>query len=154
MPITFSVRQGDPIAMLLYIIQLQPFLLRLEEVLPGVAFPDFDERVEAYVDNVVVVGEDENDLLIVDAIFRQFEAISGAILNRSHKTAILGLGGWGAGLAERPGLLPGSVPRTSSRPLGWFLPQLWPPQSPSLGRAAWAVSRRPFMAGGPGGCPS
>jgi hypothetical protein len=50
--------------------------------------------VEAYVDDVVVVGEDENDLLIVDAICRQFEAISGAILNRSHKTAILGLGGW------------------------------------------------------------
>ncbi len=40
-PITSSVRQGDPIAMLLYIIQLQPFLLRLEEVLPGVAFSDF-----------------------------------------------------------------------------------------------------------------
>jgi hypothetical protein len=50
--------------------------------------------VEAYVDDVVVVGEDENDLLIVVAICRQFEAISGAILNRSHKTAILGLGGW------------------------------------------------------------
>jgi hypothetical protein len=86
-PITFS-------AMLVYVIQVQPFLLRLEEVLPGVAFPDFEERVEAYVDDVVVVGEDENDLLIVDAICRQFEAISGAILNRSHKTAILGLGGW------------------------------------------------------------
>jgi hypothetical protein len=40
------------------------------------------------------VGEDENDLLIVDAVCRQFEAISGEILNRSHKTAILGLGGW------------------------------------------------------------
>ncbi len=57
LPITFSIRQGDHMAMLLYAIQLQPFLLRLEDVLPGVAFPDFEERVEAYVDDMVVVGE-------------------------------------------------------------------------------------------------
>jgi hypothetical protein len=93
-PISFSIRQGDPIAMLLFNIQLQPFLLRLEDILPGVAFPDFEERVEAYVDDVVVVGEDEADLLIINVISRQFEAISGAILNCTHKTAILGLGGW------------------------------------------------------------
>jgi hypothetical protein len=80
--------------MLLFNIQLQPFLLRLEEVLPGVAFPDFEERMEAYVDDVVVVGEDEDDLLVVDVICRHFESISGAIFNRTHKTAILGLGGW------------------------------------------------------------
>jgi hypothetical protein len=60
-------------------------------VLPGVAFLDFKERVEAYVDDVVVVGEDEDDLLIILIICRQFEMISGAILNKTHKTAILGL---------------------------------------------------------------
>ncbi len=54
--------------MLLFNIQLQLFLLRLEDILPGVAFPDFEERVEAYVDDVVVVGEDEADLLIIDVI--------------------------------------------------------------------------------------
>jgi hypothetical protein len=93
-PITFSIRQGDPIAMLLYNIQLQPYLLRLEDFLPGVVFPDFEEKVEAYVDDVVAVGEHEEDLITIDVITRQFVATSGAILNRSHKTAILGLGGW------------------------------------------------------------
>ncbi len=93
-PITFSIRQEDPIAMLLYNIQLQPYLLRLGEVLSGVAFPDFKERVEAYVDDVVAVGEDEEDLLIIDVIMRQFEDVSGAILYRSHEMAILGPGGW------------------------------------------------------------
>ncbi len=63
-------------------------------MLPGVAFPDFEERVEAYVDDVVVVGGDEDDLLVIDVICGQFERISGAILNRTHKTAILGLGDW------------------------------------------------------------
>jgi hypothetical protein len=95
LPITFSVHQGgDPIAMLLYNIQLHPLLLWLKDVLPGVSFPDFEERVETYVDNVVAVGEDESDLLIIDAICRQFEEMSASILNRSDKTAILGLGGW------------------------------------------------------------
>jgi hypothetical protein len=38
-----SIRQGwrDFITKLLYNIQLQPFLLRLEDVLPSVSFPDF-----------------------------------------------------------------------------------------------------------------
>jgi hypothetical protein len=88
------VRQGDPIVMLLYIVQLQPLLLQLEDALPGVSLPVFGERVEAYVDNVMAVGEDEGDLDIIDAICRQFEAVSGAILNSSHKTAILSSGGW------------------------------------------------------------
>jgi hypothetical protein len=43
--------------MLLYNIQLQYFLLRLEDVLPGVCFLDFEEQVEAYVDDVVAVLE-------------------------------------------------------------------------------------------------
>ncbi len=43
------------------------------------------ERVEAYVDDVVVVGEDQDDLLIIAIVCRQFEVVSGAILNRSHK---------------------------------------------------------------------
>jgi hypothetical protein len=43
--------------MLLYIIQLQTFLLQLEDALPGVTrnYPDFEKRVEACVDDVVYV---------------------------------------------------------------------------------------------------
>ncbi len=73
--------------MLLYIILLQTFLRQLEDALPGVNYPDFEERVEAYVDDVVTVGEDERDLHIINAVCTQFEAVSGAILNRFHKTA-------------------------------------------------------------------
>jgi hypothetical protein len=57
--------------------------------------------VEAYVDDMVVVGEDQGDLLIIDAVCGQFEAVSESILNRSHKTAILGLGAR-AGRKARP----------------------------------------------------
>jgi hypothetical protein len=40
-------------------------------------------------------------LLIIDTICRQFEAVSGAILNKSHKKAKLDVGGW-AGRKEWP----------------------------------------------------
>ncbi len=53
------------------------------------------------MDVVVALGEDDNDLVIIDMICRQFEGMSGAILNRSHKTAILGLGAW-AGCGSWP----------------------------------------------------
>jgi hypothetical protein len=59
----------------------------LEDLLP---YEDgHGERVEVSVDDVVASGEEDNDLLIIDAVCRQFEAISGAILNRSHKTTVL-----------------------------------------------------------------
>jgi hypothetical protein len=40
-----------------------------------VAFPDFEEREEAYVDDVFAVGEDEEDLLIIDIVSRQFKDV-------------------------------------------------------------------------------
>ncbi len=63
--------------------------------MPRVGFLDFEERVEAYVDYVVRLGK-TTVILIIDSIRRQCEAISGAILNRSHKMPILALG-WGLG---------------------------------------------------------
>jgi hypothetical protein len=152
-PISFSIRQGDPIAMLLFNIQLQPFLLWLEDILPGVAFPDFEERVEAYVDDVVVVGEDEADLLIIDVICRQFEAMSGAILNRTHKTAILVLGGW-AGRKNWP-LTWVSAPEALKTFGVTFAPSLGATVSLSwedcLGRvqgaiSGWRARRVPFLS--------
>jgi len=59
------------------------------------------ESVFAYVDDVDIMGQSEADLLLVDTICRQFEAMSGAILNRNRKSAILGLGAW-AGRHEWP----------------------------------------------------
>jgi hypothetical protein len=45
------------------------------------------------VDDVVRLGK-TTVILIIDSVRRQCEAISEAILSRSHKMAILALGGW------------------------------------------------------------
>ena len=49
---------------------------------------------EPYVDNEQVFITSEQQLIELDEIFRKFEGMSGAILNRDMKTKILGLGKW------------------------------------------------------------
>ena len=93
-PITFSVRQGDPLAMLLYIIQLEPFLWTLHRALPGLDVAGIVELAFAYVDDVDILGDDDEDIVMADGICRLFEQMSGAILNRNRKSAILGFGTW------------------------------------------------------------
>ncbi len=59
------------------------------------------ESVFAYVNNIDILGQTEEDLLHADFICRQFEALSGALVNRNRKSAILGLGTW-AGRQDWP----------------------------------------------------
>lgn len=100
-PVTFSVRQGDPMAMLFHNIQLEPFLRGLHEVLVGFMVANIREKAVAFVDDVDIFGESERDILVADTLCGMFERISGAILNRNRKSAILGLGSW-AGKKEWP----------------------------------------------------
>ena len=92
--ILFSVRQGDPIAMLLYIIYLEPLLIQLKNRLKGVCLGNIRHNIEAYVDDVNICVTDESDFETIDEIFDNYEAMSGALLNRDAKSKIMGLGGW------------------------------------------------------------
>ena len=38
--------------------------------------------------------ENENDLIMANEIFSKFETVSGVLLNRSHKSKIMGIGNW------------------------------------------------------------
>ena len=53
-----------------------------------------DQVDEDYCDDINVISQDPNDMIIIDDLFLKFESMSGAILNRSDKTKIMGLGGW------------------------------------------------------------
>jgi hypothetical protein len=78
--VEFSIRQGDPLALLLFIIQQEPYLWQLEHQLPGLMVGDTIIKSEGYVDDVDARGD--------------FETVSGQILNRNRKSAFLGLGTW------------------------------------------------------------
>ena len=102
-PVTFSIRQGDPIAMILYIIYVEPLLLYLERNLHGLSIrqPSLGQTglacnqvLEAFCDDVNILTDNCADLVKVDEAIRKFEDMSGAILSRNFKCKILGLGGW------------------------------------------------------------
>ena len=105
--ILFSVRQGDPIAMVLFLIYIEPLLLRLEDVSAGVVLQarlvrhlsaplvdGVEEDLEGYVDDTEVFCSDDSDFLAIDECVALFEQVSGAILNRSKKSVVLGFGQW------------------------------------------------------------
>ena len=55
---------------------------------------------EAYVYDCNLLIQDENDLVVVDNIFKNFKDLIGAILNRDNETKIVRLG-WGSGEGKK-----------------------------------------------------
>ena len=92
-PVTSSVRQGDPIAMLCFLILIEPLLLHLHREVKGVHVGRNKQGDEAYVDDVSLLSCNENDLNKIFSIFEKFENLSGMVLNK-NKCQILGLGIW------------------------------------------------------------
>lgn len=89
-----NVRQGDPLAMPLFLINIEPLLLKLNSVIKGLKVGVVDQKEEGYVDDITAVSTDPEDLLKIDELFTDFEAVSGTVLNRSNKCKVMGLGGW------------------------------------------------------------
>jgi hypothetical protein len=66
----------------------------LERDLCGLHVGIVRERSLGYVDDVSALGSDVKDLPILDRAVTDYEAVSGAILNRTRKSVIVGLGAW------------------------------------------------------------
>ena len=92
--VLFSIRQGDPLSMLLYIIYIEPLLMMMRKKTRGLALSVVQQKDEDYCDDVNFVGEREGDLIVIEEVFTRFEDISGAILSRSQKSKVMGLGQW------------------------------------------------------------
>ena len=100
--VCFSIRQGDPLSMILYILYIEPFLKYLEATLGSLRVPRVQHNVqlldhttvEAFCDDVNVLTCSLSDLYKVDSAVTKFEKISGALLSRCKKCVIMGFGGW------------------------------------------------------------
>jgi hypothetical protein len=88
-PVTFSFRQGDPLPLLLFVIQQEPLLWQLHQQLPSSLVSDEVVKEESYVDDVDTTVY---YFQTIDTVCCHFEAMSGQILNRNCKSAVLGLG--------------------------------------------------------------
>jgi hypothetical protein len=87
--------------MLLFIIHIQPLLFILHRRLAGLSVGRIRETALGYVDDVAAVSSSLDDLPLIDAAVADFEAVSGALLNRNRKSVIVGLGSW-AGRQDWP----------------------------------------------------
>ena len=93
--VIFSIRQGDPLLMLLYIIYIEPLLLMIRKLTKGLFISSVVlQNDEDYCDDLNFLSEHESDLQVIENTFDKFESVSGALLSRSYKSKIMGLGTW------------------------------------------------------------
>ena len=92
--VRFSIRQGDPLAMILYIIYIEPLLLALEKSLTGLRLPSVRQTLEAYCDDINLLTNDLKDFERMSVEVDKFECFSGAILSRDKKSKVVGFGKW------------------------------------------------------------
>ena len=91
----FSIRQGDPLAMILYIIYIEPLLRALERRMSGMKIANFiEQKLEAYCDDINITTDNLGDFDVVESVVKKFEMVSGAILSRDKKCKVIGLGNW------------------------------------------------------------
>ena len=83
-PIERSVRQGDPLSMLLFCLYMHPLLTKLERICAG-------GLCVAYADDVTVIATSIEMIEAVNDLFNRFELAAGAKLNR-HKTLAIDVG--------------------------------------------------------------
>ena len=92
--VTFSFRQGDPIAMNLYILQQEPLLRMIRATLTGLTITNFKQLDKSYCDDIETLSSDISDLVKFDEVMAKFEMTSGAILSRTKKSKVMGIGQW------------------------------------------------------------
>ena len=92
--VRFSIRQGDPLAMILYIIYVEPLLNALERSLAGVRVASVKQTLEAYCDDINILTNELEDFVKMSDLVAKFEQLSGAILSRDKKSKVVGFVGW------------------------------------------------------------
>ena len=92
--VKFSFRQGDPIAMNLYILQQEPLLRMLRATLTGLTITNFILKDKSYCDDIEQLSSDTRDLVKFNEVMEKFEMTSGAILSRTNKSKVMGIGPW------------------------------------------------------------
>ena len=86
--VRFSIRQGDPLAMILYIIYVEPLLIALEKSLSGLKLTSVQQTLEAYCDDINIITDDLEDFRRLEIKIKEFEKYSGAILSTGKKCKV------------------------------------------------------------------
>ncbi|CAM2100115.1 unnamed protein product [Caretta caretta] len=99
-PVSFGrgVRQGCPLSGQLYALAIEPFLRLLRQRLTGLALrePELRLVLSAYADNVLLVVQDPDDLVPVEACQAVYSAASSARVNWVKSSGLVVGDGWQA----------------------------------------------------------
>jgi hypothetical protein len=79
--------------MLLYIIYIEPLLLKFKKELSGVRIADHPLKVGGHVDDQFLFVKNDDDIRRLWCIVESFENCTNALINRQN-TRLLGLGAW------------------------------------------------------------
>ena len=91
----FSIRQGDPLAMILYVIYIEPLLRALERKMSNLKIANIiEQKLEAYCDDINITTDNLGHFELFESLVQKLEKVSGAILSRDKKCKVIGLGNW------------------------------------------------------------
>ena len=101
-PVTLSwgIKHGDSISSQLYIISIEPLLIRLrnEPFFQGITLPlDGTIEITTYADDVNLYVNQSNDINIINNILSTYQSVSNGKVNLS-KSCELKMNGWDVGL--------------------------------------------------------
>ena len=73
--VSFSIRQGDPLSMFLYVIYIEPFLVMLEKKLGGIMMGNIKQILEAFCDDINILIGRKEEFILLDKIIEDFEKL-------------------------------------------------------------------------------
>ena len=88
-----ACRQGDPIAPYLFIIALEPLVLKIKSTLKGYTLPGGDAKESALADDLTCFPINEKEVKELFKIIQKFTEVSGLEVNRD-KSEMLLIGEW------------------------------------------------------------
>ena len=105
-PLSRGIKQGDSISSQLYIMSIEPLLMRLrnEPLFQGITLPlDGTIKLTAYADDVNLYVTQSSDINIINSILSTYQSVSNAKVNW-NKSCGLKINGWDVGLNCKLGI--------------------------------------------------
>ncbi|KAL2076997.1 hypothetical protein ACEWY4_027414 [Coilia grayii] len=98
-----GVRQGCALSGMLYVLAIEPLLIKLRQELQGLTVPvnGISFQLSAYADDISILVKDERDIHAMMKLFKDFRVLSSSKVNWCKSVAVL-FGKWSGGEPSLP----------------------------------------------------